>query len=712
MSAGNANISDMRPDPFRMMVKVFAFGRPAAIAERTVGLITRARAAGVRHPRLYPDASGRLVHEYDGHRLVAMDFVPGRTFYELGRPPRPDELGAVVEQAVRIHSVDAYPEPVSDPWAIANLALLANQVRGLLDDEQRRLVNAVISDMSGIEWASLPEALIHADLTAGNVLLGDDGTISVLDFALANRWPRLQEIAVIAASLLHGSPDPIASRMSSVAALYSSLAPSPLTSLEWDALHVFGRAAAAMELLGGLAQWQQGNRGAETDSLVEIGTTGLRDYALRYGVALPAAAADDSVMGVGSGGRSDTDGDQIQFGSARTPRWLLQRHPRVRWLAAGATTAIVVAVAVIVAVTSTGTPRHQAGGSTGSAASSAGGSPVSAGSRGQWDDVPGPVAVRLGHPLLGEGASGNWELLAVGGGWEPGARGPVLIRVQLAKGLVTFTSLPRLASNGAVTVLETQGETLIRPWDVVPGYLVPDGHPARGLPAGLGEGDYTFPGPLPGQFWIGANRGTTPVLRLMAITGGTTGQVIRLPVDGAYPAVADGQGYVLVQEPGGVYDARPDGLRKVAAGNLVAAGERAWLVSDCPRAANCVNTVIDPAAGTSHVLPGRSELVADPAPFWPPGTVCPDGTSAALLRIGPGQNGTVRLVSLRTGAHRDIAVGRLSQNASLVWSPDSRWLFTLAASGAVEAVNVRTGHVGGLGVALPPVSYLASGTPG
>jgi Ser/Thr protein kinase RdoA (MazF antagonist) len=270
----------MSLDPFRMMVvKVFAAGRPSWIAHRTADLITRARAAGVRHPRPYPDAAGRLVHEYDGHQMIVMDFVQGRTFYDLGRPPCAAELAAVVEQAVRIHSVDAHPEPVHDPWAIANLAPLAGQVRGLLDDEQRRLVEAVISDLSGVDWAALPEALIHADLTAGNVLLGDDGTISVLDFALANRWPRLQEIAVIAASLLHGSPEPIASRMSEVAALYSSLAPSPLTGVEREALHVFGRAAAAMELLGGLAQWQQGNRGAETKSLIQIGTTGLRDYA-------------------------------------------------------------------------------------------------------------------------------------------------------------------------------------------------------------------------------------------------------------------------------------------------------------------------------------------------------------------------------------------------------------------------------------------------
>jgi len=33
-----------------------------------------------------------------------------------------------------------------------------------------------------------------------------------------------------------------------------------------------------MELLGGLNQWRQGNRSPETDSLINLGTAGLRDY--------------------------------------------------------------------------------------------------------------------------------------------------------------------------------------------------------------------------------------------------------------------------------------------------------------------------------------------------------------------------------------------------------------------------------------------------
>jgi hypothetical protein len=42
-------------------------------------------------------------------------------------------------------------------------------------------------------------------------------------------------------------------------------------------LPAIGR-AAAMELLGGLNQWRQGNRGPETDSMIDLGTAGLRDY--------------------------------------------------------------------------------------------------------------------------------------------------------------------------------------------------------------------------------------------------------------------------------------------------------------------------------------------------------------------------------------------------------------------------------------------------
>lgn len=270
---------DVRAASGRVVVKVFAAGRSAAVPARTAGIIVRAQAAGVRHPRLHRDSAGRYVHLYDGHWLIVMDHAPGQTYYELSRPPTEAELGKVIEQAARIHRIDAQPEPVFDPWAIANLVPLAGQVGHLLDDEQHALVDGAIGELRAVDWDGLPHALIHADLTAGNVLLGPDGEITVLDFALANYWPRLQEVAVIAASLMHGSAASLPERMATAARMYSAVAAMPLTATEQAALDSFGRWAAAMELLGGLNMWMQGNRGPETDLLITIGTTGLRDYA-------------------------------------------------------------------------------------------------------------------------------------------------------------------------------------------------------------------------------------------------------------------------------------------------------------------------------------------------------------------------------------------------------------------------------------------------
>ncbi len=269
---------DVTTTRVRVVVKVFAADRAPGIAARTADLITRAQAAGVHHPRLHRDHRGEMVHRHRGHQILVMDFVPGHTFYDLDRAPSPGELIAIIEQVVRIHGVDAHPAFVFDPWAITNLVPLAAQVRDLLDTEQRRFVGRAVEGIAGVDRDALPATLIHADLTKGNVLLGEDGSPSVLDFALANYLPRVQELAMIAANLTHGAPDPLPTRVETIATLYSAAAPVPLTATELAALRAFCHAAAAMELLGALAEWHHGNRSAETASLIDVGLAGLRDY--------------------------------------------------------------------------------------------------------------------------------------------------------------------------------------------------------------------------------------------------------------------------------------------------------------------------------------------------------------------------------------------------------------------------------------------------
>jgi hypothetical protein len=67
------------------------------------------------------------------------------------------------------------------------------------------------------------------------------------------------------------------------------------------------------------------------------------------------------------------------------------------------------------------------------------------------------------------------------------------------------------------------------------------------------------------------------------------------------------------------------------------------------------------------------------------------------------------LVNLATGGTTTIpvAVGSQSSSRTLAWSPDSRWLFVVAANGKLTAVNARTGRVQDLDIPLPALSQIA-----
>ena len=87
-------------------------------------------------------------------------------------------------------------------------------------------------------------------------------------------------------------------------------------------------------------------------------------------------------------------------------------------------------------------------------------------------------ATVLGHPFVG-----------VHAGWELFGRGPgVVVRIQFAGGRVTRTAYPALLSGGPVTFVTDAEGALVRPIDLVPGYLIPDAKPAREAPGAVGAG--------------------------------------------------------------------------------------------------------------------------------------------------------------------------------------------------------------------------------
>jgi hypothetical protein len=378
---------------------------------------------------------------------------------------------------------------------------------------------------------------------------------------------------------------------------------------------------------------------------------------------------------LGAGGARPDESDVVGFGREGPPRrpWI------VRALLAAAGAAIVAVVAVHLSDHS-GKPSRPA-------------PPAQ----------PQVVATYAGRDLLGVRA--NWDLFARGSSY--------LVRIQLASGKVTRTVVPPLESNNPVVAFVVgPHEVIVRSYDQVPGYVVHDGDPARLLTGVLANyAGPLLPGPVGSQVWALTGGVGYSQLTLVGLDGKAAGTSIRLPPGGALPATAipDGRGYaILLTTANRIYDAGPTWDHRVPS-MVIAVGPTAWLSLACDR--HCRNVVTSSETGAQRTLAGPG--LTESAFAWPTlGDVSPDGGVAAVPVFQASRSGggvALDLINLRTGKRTQVAVamGQVPVYEGMAWSPDSQWLFVVAAGGRLVAVNPSTGHATGLGITLPPVSQVA-----
>jgi hypothetical protein len=314
-----------------------------------------------------------------------------------------------------------------------------------------------------------------------------------------------------------------------------------------------------------------------------------------------------------------------------------------------------------------------------------------------------PTVVNIGHPLLG-----------VTAGWELFARGPTdVVAIQMARGQITETHVPALQSgNPEVSFVVGAHEALVRSPDNVPGYLIPDGRPAQLLTGPFANGGQVIPGPKPDQAWVMSGTSSQPTATLVTLAGAPAGKTISFNTNYEVPATAepDGHGYLLVvaKPPNLIYDLGPTFSHQIA-DQILAVGPTRFLALAC-HSQRCRYAVINPSTGSPRVLPGvPSNGVRDLLNWPPPGVVSPDGSTAAVLERNRHGQITVQLLNLRSGALTtlNVAIDPSMPNGTLVWSPDSKWLFIAGTYGRLLAWNVRTMRVHDLGVQLPDITQVA-----
>lgn len=264
-------------DQNKYLAKMFAKTRTAEEISRYTTTMQRVVEAGVHHPELLTTSSGDMVYTDNGITLVLMQFVEGKTFFELDQAPDAEERKAVLEQAAKVNSIDYKPTYLFDSWAIPNIRVMFDKVRQFVEPDDLKLVEQALARYEAIPVDDLPHSFVHGDFTKTNVLKGNDGKVYILDFSVANWYPRIQELAVIAANLLHDDSDSssLEDRCNQVADEYSQF--NNLTDEERRHLPAYALAGIAMEFMGAHQEKHiNGNDTDETDYWLTLGRKGLR----------------------------------------------------------------------------------------------------------------------------------------------------------------------------------------------------------------------------------------------------------------------------------------------------------------------------------------------------------------------------------------------------------------------------------------------------
>ena len=276
----DCNVVVDTPDK-KYLAKIFSKVRSPEDISRYGTIMQKVVDAGVNHPALKKTADGNAIYidpQSGGLSLVLMDFIKGQTFLSLNRAPSDEELKAILEQAAKINSIDYHPPYLFDSWAIPNIKVMYDRVKQLIAPDDLKLVEQAMVRYAEIPVDKLPQCFVHGDFTKANIIKGDDGKIYILDFSVANWYPRIQELAVIVANLLHSEKSSdlsLRDKSEIVTREYSEL--NPLTEEERQHLYPYSLAGAAMEFMGSHQErYINGNDTEETEYWLNLGRQGLR----------------------------------------------------------------------------------------------------------------------------------------------------------------------------------------------------------------------------------------------------------------------------------------------------------------------------------------------------------------------------------------------------------------------------------------------------
>jgi Ser/Thr protein kinase RdoA (MazF antagonist) len=261
-------------------VKIFSNLRTDDDCKNCVEEVLKVMEKGVAVPRLLKSDDGYLVIKKINDvklRFCVSEFVNGKDFYLLKVRPNINEMKFLAQQAALINSINYKPKFIYDEWAITNFEKEFAKKEKYLDSEDLKLIQPIVKEYKKMEIEKLPHCFVHGDLIATNVIRAKHGKIWVIDFSVANYFPRIQELAVLACDMLFDRKSKIKSDENLALALKEYQKIIKLTSRELEVLSTYIKFAHIMHVLSATyCKKVEKNKTKENEYFLNIGRLGLK----------------------------------------------------------------------------------------------------------------------------------------------------------------------------------------------------------------------------------------------------------------------------------------------------------------------------------------------------------------------------------------------------------------------------------------------------